>query len=134
MQTSIGYSNKPLHSNKNFYNEALYKNKEIQDELTVELLDITKEYIVSFQNSSEKIEWKRTNKDIGYLNYARIFEIINLYIKCMKDNGFKEGSVFQCGEKMKSIQKSKLSPKFKSSMVIKEIMWLLNDTTSSVEV
>lgn len=125
-------SNETLHTRNMFTNKAHLANRKQQNELFNELLILIKDYIDTIKNPGKKIEWKRSSKEMGYLNYARIFEIMDSYVFFMKGNGFSTGPVFSCNQQLSFVKKSKLGPKFKSSLVIKEILLMLNTSVSAI--
>ena len=69
----------------------------------------------------------------NFLNFARIFEIMDQYVVYMKGNGFVAGPVFYCHQQLSSAKRSKLSPKLKSAIVIKEVLLMLNKTVSALD-
>ena len=59
---------------------------------------------------------------------------MDCYSSYMKASGFKTGPVFNCNQQLTIVKKSKLGSKFKSSIVIKEILLMLNETASAIAI
>lgn len=134
IEQALDESNESLHTRNIFNNNAHFKNREQQSILFNELLELTVKYIDTVKIPGKPIEWRRSSNSIGYLNFSRIFEIMDLYVSYMRGNGFRSGPIFQCQQQLIQIKRNKLSPNIKSAMVIKEILLMLNTTASAVAI